>query len=162
MRLAIPALPPTGLLPRALFGLAAALALAALAWPVRIDPAPAPVSLRIEPPGEAAWRRPLFDPGRREWTARGSRETVLEGEPLRPILTVRGIRLDGQESRALIDDGSGDRTWLAPGEGRSDWRIAAITPDRVTLEQRGRTFTAEFMGRPATLHPKPLDPALRR
>lgn len=157
-----PRLPPTGLLPRALFGLAAALALAAFAWPVRIDPAPAPAAPRVEPPGTAALIRPLFDPGRRAWTAQGSREAVAEGDPPRPVLIVRGIRLDGPTSHALIDDGSGDRTWLKPGEGRGDWRITGITPDHVTVDQRGRSFTAAFMGAPATLRPKPLDPALRR
>lgn len=162
MRLRLPALPPTGLLPRALFGLAAASALAAFAWPVRIDPALEPPAIPAAAMGEAALRRPLFDPGRREWTARGSRETVLEGDPPRPVLTVRGIRLDGAEARALIDDGSGDRTWLKPGEGRGDWRVTAITGDGVTVDQRGRNFTATFMGAPATLRPKPLDPALRR
>ncbi|SFK96555.1 hypothetical protein [Methylorubrum salsuginis] len=157
-----PRLPPTGLIPRALFGLAAALALAAFAWPVRIDPTPSPAAPWTEPPGTAALQRPLFDPGRRAWTARGSRETVAEGEPPRPVLKVRGIRLDGAVSHALIDDGSGDRTWLKAGEGRGDWRVTAITPEHVTVDQRGRRFTAAFMGPPATLRPKPLDPALRR
>ncbi|GAB6841552.1 hypothetical protein HNR00_000782 [Methylorubrum rhodinum] len=162
MRPALPALPPTGLLPRVLFGLAAAAALAAFAWPVRIDPAPEPPAIRAEPPGEAALRRPLFDPGRREWTARGSRETVAEGDPPRPVLIVRGIRLDGAAASALIDDGSGDRIWLRTGEGRADWRVVAIAADHVTVDQRGRAFTAAFMGPPATLRPKPLDAGLRR
>lgn len=157
-----PRLPPTGRLSRALFGLAAALALAAFAWPVRIDPAPQPSAAWTAPPGTAALQRPLFDPGRRAWTARGSPETVAEGDPPRPVLIVRGIRLDGSTSHALIDDGSGDRTWLRPGEGRGDWHVTAIAPDRVTVDQRGRSFTAAFMGPPATLRPKPLDPALRR
>lgn len=154
--------PPTGLLPRALFGLAAALAVAAFAWPVRIDPPPPLSATWTEPPGTAALQRPLFDSGRRAWTARGSRETVTEGEPPRPVLTLRGIRLDGGASHALIDDGSGDRTWLKTGEGRSDWRVTTITPDHVTVDQRGHRFTVAFMGPPATLRPRPLDPALRR
>lgn len=163
MRPTLPALPPTGLLPRVLFGLAAGGMLAAFAWPVRVDPAPEPPEVRAPPPaGEAALRRPLFDPGRRPWTAVGSRETVLEGEPHRPVLTVRGIRIDGAAGHALIDDGSGDRTWLRPGEGRGDWRVTAVAHDRVTVDQRGSTFTAEFMGRPATLRPQPLHPTPRR
>ena len=106
-------------------------------------------------------RRPLFDPERRDWTARGSRAAILEGEPRRPVLTVRGIVVDGGKARALIDDGSGDESWLGRGEGRDNWRITAIAPDSVTLDQNGRPFTAAFMGQPVTLRPLPLEPALR-
>lgn len=149
--------------PRALFAAAAALAAAAFAWPVHVDPAPPPAAAVASPrPGETALLRPLFDPSRRDWTARGSRDAVLEGEPQRPVLIVRGILLDGAAARALIDDGTPDRVWLGPGEGRGDWRITAITADSVSVDQSGRPFTAAFMGPPATLRPLPLAPALRR
>lgn len=156
----------TGPWPRALIGLAGAVALATLVRPVRIDPEPVPAVPHSGPsdpaPGDSALRRPLFDPGRRDWTARGSRSAILEGEPHRPVLTVRGIVVDGGTARVLIDDGSGAEGWLGPGEGRDNWRVAAITPDSVTLHQNGRTFTAAFMGPPVTLRPLPLDTSLRK
>lgn len=104
----------------------------------------------------AAVQRPLFDPGRRAWTAQGSRDLIQRPDPAAPVLVVRGIRLDGGEARTFIDDGSGDRTWLATGEGRGDWRIAAIAPERVTVSQRGVSYQAEFLGAPATLRPAPF------
>ncbi|ACS38018.1 hypothetical protein ACWFZ6_18865 [Methylorubrum extorquens] len=160
------ALRATRPLPRAVLGLACAAALAAFAWPIGVEPAPeAPARPFDSQPGAAssgaALRRPLFDPGRRDWTARGSRAAILEGEPRRPVLTVRGIVVDGGKARVLIDDGSGDERWLGPGEGRYNWRITAIAPDSVTLDQNGRPFTAAFMGQPVTLRPLPLEPALR-
>ena len=106
--------------------------------------------------GGAAEQRPLFDPARRAWTAQGSRDLIQRPDPAAPVLVVRGIRVDGRETRAFIDDGSGDRTWLATGEGRGDWRIAAIAPDRVTVSQRGVSYQAEFLGAPATLRPAPF------
>lgn len=154
-------------LPRALFGAAGLALLAALAWPVAEEPAPAPPSpIRAAPAGEAPLLRPLFDPGRRAWTARGSREALLAPDPPRPVLTLRGLLSDGATIRALIDDGSGDLGWLARGQGRGDWRITAIEPGRVTLTQRGQPYTADFMGEPATLRPVPVRieagaPALR-
>lgn len=167
----------TGRLPRALFGASALVALAALVLPaVRPMPdasVPVPAPIRAAPPlgearplGEAPLLRPLFDPGRRAWTARGSREAVLAPDPPRPVLTLRGILLDGGAPRALIDDGSGDLGWLARGQGRGDWRITAIEPGRVTLTQRGQPYTTDFMGEPATLRPIPARieagvPALR-
>lgn len=161
----------TGTLPRALFGVSALAALAAVAWPAARspapEPAPAPPPMILSPPaGEAPVQRPLFDPGRRAWTARGSREALLAPDPLRPVLTLRGLLLDGGAPRALIDDGSGDLGWLARGQGRGDWRITAIEPGRVTLTQRGQPYTTEFMGEPAILRPVPVRieagvPALR-
>ncbi len=163
MKTALHALAATGPWPRAVFAAASAAALAAFLWPVPLDPLPAPAAVAAPPPpGEAALQRPLFDPGRRDWTARGSRGAVLEGEPHRPVLTLRGILLDGATTRALIDDGTPERGWLGLGEGRDGWRITAIATDRVSVDQGGHPFTAEFMGRPATLRPAPLDPALRR
>lgn len=159
----------TGPLPRALFGLSALAALAAFAWPAASAPEPAPVPppvLASPPAGEAPVQRPLFDPGRRAWTARGSREALFAPDPPRPVLTLRGLLLDGGAPRALIDDGSGDLGWLARGQGRGDWRITAIEAGRVTLTQRGQPYTTEFMGQPAILHPVPVRieagvPALR-
>ncbi|MGC5781686.1 hypothetical protein [Methylobacterium sp. NFXW15] len=104
----------------------------------------------------AAVQRPLFDPARRAWTAQGSRDLIQRPDPAAPVLVVRGIRVDGRETRTFIDDGSGDRSWLAAGEGRGDWRIAAIAPDRVTVSQRGVSYQAEFLGAPATLRPAPF------
>lgn len=153
----------TGTGPRLLFAAAAAVAIAAFAWPVPVDPAPPAAAIAVPPrPGETALLRPLFDPGRRDWTARGSRGAVLEGEPHRPVLTVRGILIDGTAVRALIDDGTPEQTWLTPGEGRGGWRVTAITADGVSVDQGGHPFTAAFMGLPATLRPLPLAPALRR
>ena len=143
----------TGPWPRAALGLGGVAAVAALAWPVAIPPAPAPrPAVAAAPADGSALTRPLFDPGRRDWTARGSRSAVTEGEPHRPVLTLRGILLDGSTARALIDDGDGP-VWLGRGEGRGDWQVSAIGADRVSVTQRGRTFAAEFMGQPATLRP---------
>ncbi|GJD81196.1 hypothetical protein [Methylobacterium gregans] len=161
----------TGRLPRALFGASALVALAAFAlpasWSAPDEPAPVPTPiLAASPAGEAPLLRPLFDPGRRPWTARGSREAVLAPDPPRPVLTLRGILFDGGAPRALIDDGSGDLGWLARGQGRGDWRITAIEPGGVTLTQRGQSYTTAFMGQPAILRPVPVRieagvPALR-
>lgn len=161
----------TGRLPRALFGASALAALAAFAlpavWPAPEEPSPVRASVSAAPPaGEEPLLRPLFDPGRRAWTARGSREAVLAPDPPRPVLTLRGILFDGGTPRALIDDGSGDLGWLARGQGRGDWWITAIEPGGVTLTQRGQSYTTAFMGQPATLRPVPARieagvPALR-
>lgn len=162
-RLGLRTLAATGTGPRAAFIAAAAVAVAAFAWPVPVDPAPPAAAIAVPPrPGETALLRPLFDPGRRDWTARGSRGAVLEGEPHRPVLTVRGILIDGTAARALIDDGTPEQTWLTPGEGRGGWRVTAITADGVSVDQGGHPFTAAFMGLPATLRPLPFAPALRR
>ncbi|TNC15847.1 hypothetical protein FF100_00835 [Methylobacterium terricola] len=133
---------------------AAALMLAAFAWPVDGGPAAPPrrAAAPVPPADETALARPLFDPGRRPWTARGPRD-ILAGDPPRPVLTVRGILLDGSAARALIDDGSGIQAWLARGEGRGDWRIAEIGRDRVTLVQGERRYVATFLGAPTTLRP---------
>ncbi|WP_407529130.1 hypothetical protein [Methylobacterium oryzisoli] len=151
----------TGPWPRAAFGLAGIAAVAVHAWPVAIAPAPAPPPAVAAPPADgSALTRPLFDPGRRDWTARGSRSAVTEGEPHRPVLTLRGILLDGSTARALIDDGEGP-VWLGRGEGRGDWQVSAIGADRVSVTQRGQTFAAEFMGPPATLRPaRPAEDAV--
>ncbi|TGD98711.1 hypothetical protein [Methylobacterium nonmethylotrophicum] len=148
------ALATTGLGPRLACGGAAALMLAAFAWPVDGGPEPAPRRAMAPTPlsDGTALQRPLFDPGRRPWTARGPRDSVA-GDPPRPVLTVRGILLDGAAARALIDDGSGSQAWLARGEGRGDWRIVEIGRDRITLFQGERRYTAVFLGPPATLLP---------
>ncbi|GJD60630.1 hypothetical protein [Methylobacterium frigidaeris] len=159
----------TGRGPRVACGLAACTMLAAFAWPVDGGPAPAPrrAAAPVQAPDETALQRPLFDPGRRPWTARGPRD-ILDGDPPRPVLTVRGILLDGAVARALIDDGSGTQAWLARGEGRGDWRVTAVGRDQVTLIQGERHYVATFLGDPATLRPvgaKPVaeaGPALRR
>ena len=159
----------TGRGPRAACGLAAAAMVAAFAWPIDAGPKPAPRPAAQPAPARdgSALQRPLFDPGRRPWTARGPRE-ILEGDPPRPVLTVRGILRDGAAARALIDDGGGTPVWLARGEGRGDWRVAEVERDRVALVQGGRRYVAAFLGAPATLLPvgaRPApeaEPALRR
>lgn len=151
---------------RLAFALSGFAALAAPLLPV--DVGPAPERMAVPPPTVpegSAVRRPLFDPGRRAWTAQGTRDLVLRPDPVAPVLVLRGIRLDGGEAQAFIDDGSGNPAWLVRGEGRGDWRIAAIALDRVTVSQRGRPFEAEFLGRSAILRPAPFEdapPALRR
>ena len=150
---------------RGAFAVAGLAVLAVQALPVDVGRAPErPAAAPAAPAEGSALTRPLFDPGRRAWTAQGSRDLVLRPDPGAPVLVLRGLRRDGGEARALLDDGSGDRSWLAVGEGRGDWRIAAIGPDRVTVAQRGRSYEAEFLGHPATLRPAPLadaPPALR-
>ena len=169
LRAAGTALAATGLKARLACGLSAGLMLAAFAWPVDGGPAPAPHGAPAvpPPPDETALARPLFDPGRRPWTARGPRE-ILDGDPPRPVLVVRGILLDGPAARVLIDDGSGARAWLARGEGRGDWRVAEVGRDRVTVVQGERRYVATFLGPAAMLRPvgaRPVveaEPALRR
>lgn len=151
---------------RIAFALSGLAALAAPLLPVDVGPVPErrPAPAAAAPEGSAV-RRPLFDRERRAWTAQGTRDLVLRPDPVAPVLVLRGIRLDGGEARAFIDDGSGNPAWLAQGEGRGDWRIAAITLDRVTVSQRDRPFEAEFLGRSAILRPAPFadaPPALRR
>ncbi|AWN48602.1 hypothetical protein DK419_21455 [Methylobacterium terrae] len=163
------ALAATGRGPRAACAVAACLMLAGVAWPVDGGPATPPRRAAASPPPAdgTALARPLFDPDRRPWTARGPRD-ILAGDPVRPVLTVRGILLDGPVARALIDDGSGTQAWLARGEGRGDWRIAEVGRDQVTLVQGERRYVASFLGAPTTLRPvgaRPVPeagPALRR
>lgn len=142
---------------RGAFALAGLAMLAVHALPVTLDPAP---ERRVPPPAApaegSALRHPLFDPGRRAWTAEGTRDLILRPDPAVPVLVLRGLRREGGTARAFLDDGSGDGSWLAPGEGRGDWRITAIGADRVTITQRGERFEAEFLGRPATLRPAPF------
>ncbi|MCF4125471.1 hypothetical protein [Methylobacterium sp. SyP6R] len=159
----------TGRGPRIACGLAAIVMLGAFAWPIDGGPAPLPrrAVAAMPPTDETALQRPLFDPGRRPWTARGPRD-ILFGDPPRPVLTVRGILLDGAVARVLIDDGSGSQAWLARGEGRGDWRVIAVGRDEVTLVQGERRYVATFLGTPTTLRPvgaKPVTeagPSLRR
>ncbi len=151
---------------RSAFALAGLAALGAFAMPAEEIPAVTRAATVAAAPAEgSALRRPLFDPERRPWTAQGSRDLILRPDPTAPVLVLRDIRLDGGRASAFIDDGSGAQGWLATGEGRGDWRVAAIGPDRVAVMQRGRGFEAEFLGRPAILRPTPFDdapPALRR
>lgn len=145
---------------RSAFALAGLAALGAVAMPVEEIPPVTRATPIATPPAEgSALRRPLFDPERRPWTAQGSRDLIQRPDPLAPVLILRGIRLDGGQASAFIDDGSGAQGWLATGEGRGDWRIAAIAPDRVSVIQRGRSYEAEFLGRPATLRPAPFEDA---
>lgn len=153
---------------RGAFVLAGLAALAVQTLPVEIGPAPErrdPPPVAAEGPAEgAAVSRPLFDPGRRPWTAQGSRDLVLRPDPVAPVLVLRGLRRDGGRAQAFLDDGSGDRSWLGVGEGRGDWRLVAIGADRVSVSQRGQRFEAEFLGHPAALRPAAFadaPPALR-
>ncbi len=147
---------------RGAFLLAGVAALAVRTLPVEVGPAPGrapPAEVPVGGPSAAegaALSRPLFDPGRRPWTAQGGRDLILRPDPATPVLVLRGIRVDGGQARAFLDDGGGDRSWLAVGEGRGDWTIAAIGPDQVSVAQRGRRIEAEFLGRPATLRPAPF------
>lgn len=155
----------TGWAARSAFSLAGLAALGAIAMPAEEVPAVTRAAAVAAAPAEgSALRRPLFDSGRRAWTAQGSRDLILRPDPIVPVLVLRGLRLDAGRATAFLDDGSGDPGWLATGEGRGDWRVAAIGPDRVAVVQRGRRYEAEFLGRPATLRPAPFadaPPALR-
>ncbi|GEP03106.1 hypothetical protein [Methylobacterium oxalidis] len=151
------ALGATGRVPRALAAGAALAALAAGLWPVD-GSAPAepraPELVAAPAAAQAALARPLFDPGRRAWTARGSLDDVT-GAPAPEIrLRVVGILLDGTSRRALVDDGSGPPVWLAEGEGRGSWRILSIAPDRVAVADGVGTRTAEFLGEPVPVRPE--------
>ena len=142
---------------RAAFALAGLAALAVRLWPLGIEAPPMRVPPAQATPAEgSALRRPLFDPSRQAWTAEGSRDLILRADPVPPVLVLRGIRRDGAAVWAFLDDGSGDPTWLAPGDGRGDWRIVAIGTDRITVSQRGRLFAAALLGEPATLRPAPF------
>lgn len=166
MRAPTTVLAATGWPARLAFAFAGLAATAVQVLPVDIGAAPKPQAAPpVAVPEGSAVRRPLFDPDRRPWTAQGSRDLILRPDPPAPVLVLRGIRLDGGQALTVIDDGSGDLAWLARGEGRGDWRIAAIGPDRVTVSQRGRSFEAAFLGQPAILRPVPFadaPPALRR
>lgn len=150
---------------RGIFALAALAAVAVQFLPVDVGAAPEREGPPPVPAAEgSAVRRPVFDPGRRPWTAQGSRDMILRADPVGAVLVLRGIRLDGTQARAFIDDGSGDKSWLAAGEGRGDWRLVTIGSDRVGVAQRGQRFEAEFLGHPAALRPIPFPdapPALR-
>ncbi len=145
---------------RGVFGLAALTLVAVEMLPIDLGAPPRPWTAPPPPVAEgSAVERPLFDPGRRAWTARGSRDLILRPDPVAPVLVLRGIRLDGGQARAYLDDGSGDGSWLAVGEGRADWRIEAIARDRVTVSQGSFRAVAEFLGPPATLRPAPFTDA---
>ncbi len=147
---------------RTAFALAGLAAVGAFALPPEEIQAVTRATAAAAAPAEgSAVRRPLFDPGRRPWTAQGSRDLVMRPDPSAPVLVLRGVRLDGGQATAFIDDGSGAQGWLAAGEGRGDWRIAAIGADRVSVVQRGRSYEAEFLAtrrpcdRPRSRTPRP-------
>lgn len=145
---------------RTAFALAGLAAIGAFALPAEeIQAVTRPAAVPAAPPEGSAVRRPLFDPERRPWTAQGSRDLIMRPDPQAPVLVLRGLRRDGGQATAFIDDGSGAQGWLAVGEGRGDWRIAAIGADRVAVVQRGRSYEAEFLGSPATLRPAPFEDA---
>ncbi len=120
--------------------------LGAFAWPIDGGPAPLP---RAAGRDAADGRDRVAAPALRSRSAsldrRGPRD-ILFGDPPRPVLTVRGILLDGAVARVLIDDGSGSQAWLARGEGRGDWRVIAVGRDEVTLVQGERRYVATFLG----------------
>lgn len=148
MRAQLGILAASGWRARAAFGLAGLLALGVQFRPVTRAAPPARVPPAQAAPAEgSALRRPLFDPSRRAWTAAGSRDLILRPDPVPPILVLRGIRRDGAAVRAFIDDGSGDPTWLAPGDGRGDWRIVAIGADRVSVNPAGAPVRGGVPGR---------------
>lgn len=155
-----------GLVFLGLLGVAGLALLAAALWPVNAD-APA-VAAGTSPPdlghlaaadsGEAL-SRPLFDPGRRPWTARGNREDITAGERPRTLLTVRGILIEDHVRRALVADGSGVPAWLVPGQGRDGWRLVSVEPGRVVVADAARHYTLAFLGPPVALRPPPRHPA---
>ncbi|KQO65916.1 hypothetical protein ASF22_04385 [Methylobacterium sp. Leaf87] len=143
--------------PRALAGLAGLAVLAAWVWPAATldaGPVAAPAApVRLADSG-GALHRPLFDPDRRAWTARGSLADLSPATPIRSVLRVRGILMSDGSGRALIEEeGAGLPVWLAPGEGRAGWVLAAVQAERVTVRQDGRTYDLAFLGEPATLQP---------
>jgi hypothetical protein len=145
----------TSPLPRAGTALMGLLAAAALAWPVdgTIPPAAAPVARPVaEGPG-AALARPLFDPLRRAWTARGSRADLAVAAPT--ALRVRGILVEARARLALIDDGGPEPAWLGAGAGRGAWRVVGIEPGQVRISDGGRLYTLDFLGEPVPLRPPP-------
>ncbi|WP_132251230.1 hypothetical protein [Methylobacterium segetis] len=149
------ALGATGRLPRAAVAIGMIGVLAAASPLDRSEPPPLPeeAAQPRAPAADAALARPLFDPGRRAWTARGDLSDVVGTPAPAARLRVRGILIDGSARRALIDDGIGDPAWVAEGAGRGAWRLIAIAPDRVTLADGAGTLTAEFLGEPVSLRP---------
>ncbi len=144
--------------PRALAGLAGLAVLAAWAWPAALVPPepPAPPAAPPVRPADSggALHRPLFDPGRRAWTARGTLADLTVSTPVRPVLRLRGILMSDGGGRALIEEeGAGLPVWLAPGDGRSGWVLASVQAERVTVRQDGLTYDLAFLGEPATLQP---------
>ncbi|MGY2050992.1 hypothetical protein [Methylobacterium sp. JK268] len=141
-------------------------ACAAAAWPIDAAPPPRPpaapsldlAGLAAGASG-AALARPLFDPGRRDWTALGGREDAFGTARPSASLILRGILLDGPRQRALVDDGAGRPEWRGLGEGPGPWRIAAIAPGRVEVADAvERRYVLTLLGPAVPLPPPPKDP----
>lgn len=150
-----------------LFGLSATTALAAGLWPLDLT-APAPPQAAAAPldlarlaalDTGAAVARPLFDPERRDWTARGDRDSLTIEAPPPTLLSVKGILIGSSARRALVSDGTTPPAWMSPGEGRGAWRIVAIEPGQVVVADARRDYTLAFLGQPVTLQPVPRHPA---
>lgn len=107
----------------------------------------------------AALSQPLFDPERRPWTARGSREDLTAGERPQTLLSVRGILIEDRVRRALVTDGSGEPVWLGLGEGRGGWRLVSIEAAQVVVADAARHYTLAFLGPSVALRPPPREPA---
>ena len=136
---------------------AGALGLAAAAlWPLDAEPTPPPPAEPARPERAAAdeaLRRPVFDGERRAWTALGSREDVF-GRPPPPELRVLGIVTETGGGRALVEDGAAEPTWMAVGEGRGRWRIAAIAPGEVIVTDGAWRHRLGFLGPAVALPPE--------
>ncbi|MFD1304010.1 hypothetical protein, partial [Methylobacterium marchantiae] len=114
----------------------------------------------------AATASPMFDPERRPWTARGSREDLTAETRPRTMLSVRGILIEDGARRALVSDGSGAPAWLSPGDGQGAWRLVSVEPEAVVVADAGRQYTLTYLGAPVALrrpprHPMPEAPGLR-
>lgn len=148
-----------------LLGVAGLSVLAAGFWPLD---ATAPVAATGAPPFDLArlaaadlgpaLARPLFDPERRSWTARGSREDLTAEAPPPTLLSVRGILIEDRARRALVADGTTEPVWLSPGEGRGAWRLVSIEPGQVVVADANRRYTLAFLAPPVALRPLPRHP----
>ena len=145
----------TSPLPRAAAALTGLLALAALAWPVdgTVPSRAAPAGRPVSDGPSAALARPLFDPLRRAWTARGSRADLEAEAPT--ALRVRGILVEARTRRALIDDGRPEPAWLGEGEGHGAWRVVGIEPGQVRISDGARLYTLDFLGEAVPLRRPP-------
>lgn len=151
--------------PAGLLALAAAAALGIGVWPLDRDAPPSPpaapvldLSAPALPDTGAALARPLFDPLRRAWTARGERDDLTALERPRTNLSVRGILIAEGGRRALIAEGTSEPAWLSPGEVRGAWRLVSIAPTEVVVADAVRRYTLAFLGAPVALQPVPRHP----
>ena len=103
--------------------------------------------------------RPIFARSRRPYVApvaavaaAPAAEPSLPVVPVaEPAVTLAAVSILGENRRALlVSKGHPAGRWMNLGDTFDDWKIATISPDRLTLSTSGRTMTVMLYPEPGT------------